>query len=192
MKSPANADSSSMNRRTETRFQVYSPAQLILLEQPERELDVLLTDVSGGGFQLLADEAMPPGKRIAVETDAHLILAEVRHSRRRGERYAVGAQRIHTLPKLDLPEEAGRIERVQILVGDYQLRLPNESATPSPSAVTPAIGRGSRVEGDGWADIGDIFAPQPSVIFHAIPRATKPAVPKLTSAPTDYLSIVAD
>jgi hypothetical protein len=181
-----------MNRRTETRFQVYSRAQLILIEEPERELDVLLTDVSGGGFQLLADDAMPAGKRIAVETDAHLILAEVRHSRRRGERYAVGAQRLHTLPKLDLPEEVGRIEKVQILIGDYQLRMPNESATPSPIMVVPAIGRKRQVESDGWADIGDIFAPQPSVVFHAIPRATKPAVPKLTSVPTDYLSIVAD
>jgi hypothetical protein len=181
-----------MNRRTETRFQVYSRAQLILIEEPGRELDVLLTDVSGGGFQLLADDAMPAGKRIAVETDAHLILAEVRHSRRRGERYAVGAQRLHTLPKLDLPEEVGRIEKIRILTGDYQVRMANETATPSTIVAIPAIRRESQVESDGWADIGDIFAPQPSVVYHAIPRATKPAVPKLTSAPVDFLSIVAD
>jgi hypothetical protein len=181
-----------MNRRTETRFQVYSRAELILIEQPEREMNVSLTDLSGGGLQLLVDEAVPAGKRIAIETDAHLILAEVRHSKRRGERYAVGAQRIHTLPKLDLPEEASRTERVQILIGDYQLRAPNESATSNPIVATSVIGQASRVDDEGWADIGDIFEPQPSVVFHAIPRATKPAVPKLTSVPTDFLSIAAD
>src|ERR1700733_15306517 len=120
-----------MNRRTEARFQVYSRAQLILLDQPERELNVSLTDMSGTGFQMLADEALPAGKQVVVETDAHLILAEVRHSRRRGERYAVAAQRVHTLPKPALPDQASRVEKVQILISDHQLTLGNESTTPT-------------------------------------------------------------
>jgi|HubBroStandDraft_6_1064221.scaffolds.fasta_scaffold1164233_1 hypothetical protein len=176
-----------MNRRTEARFQVYSRAQLILLDQPERELNVSLTDMSGTGFQMLADEAVPAGKKVVVETDAHLILAEVRHSRRRGERYAVGAQRVHTLPKLDLPDQASRVEKIQILINDHQLKLGKETAVPASVVSSPVIQPERKVEDHAAMDFEDIFEPQPSAVFNAIPRAANPAVPKLTSAPSDFL-----
>jgi hypothetical protein len=181
-----------MNRRRETRFQVYSRAQLILLDQTKRELNVSLTDMSGEGFQVLADEAVPAGTTVVVETDAHLILAEVRHSRRRGERYAIGAQRVHTLPKLDLPDEAGRIEKVQFLLKDHQAKLGKEPAIPTPAIAAPVIEPETKVDDEVQPDPVDIFEPQPSAVFHALPRATKPFVPKLTSAPSDFLGLDAE
>lgn len=167
-----NADSSGMNRRTEARFQVHSTAQLILLNDPERELKVSLTDVSGGGFQLLVDEVLQSGTKIVVETDAHMILAEVRHSRRRGERYAVGAQRVHTLPKFDLPDDASRLEKVQLLINDYQLKMRKESSVPTPEPP-PVI--------EVVEEVVDVFEPRWSATFHAIPQVSKPALPKLAS-----------
>ena len=178
-----------MNRRTETRFQVYSRAQLILLDQPDREWSVSLTDMSGAGFQLLADEHIPPGKKIVVETDAHLMLAETRNSHRRGDRYAIGAQRVHTYPKPDLPDAAGRIAKVQILINDYQLRMRNESAIPTHAEVPPVVEPEIEIEDEVAPDLNadndvDPFDPQPSVVFHAIPRVGNPAFPKLMIAPS--------
>ena len=173
-----------MNRRTETRFQVYSRAQLILLDQPDREWSVSLTDMSGAGFQLLADEHIQPGKKIVVETDAHLMLAETRNSHRRGDRYAIGAQRVHTYPKLDLPDEASQIDKVQILINDYQLRMRKESLIPThpepPLLVEPEIKVEEKVAPELTVDrnLGP-FDPKPSVVFHAIPEVNQPAFPKL-------------
>ena len=138
-----------------------------MLDQPDREWNVWLTDMSGGGFQLLADEHIAPGKKIVVETNAHLMLAETRNSHRRGDRYAIGAQRVHTFPKLDLPDEAGRIEKVQILINDYQLRRSKESAIPThaeaPPVVEPEIKIENQVAPDLSADptwIGSIRSPR--------------------------------
>ncbi len=116
---------------------------------------------------------------IVVETDAHMMLAEVRNSRRRGERYAVGAQRVHTFSKLDLPDEADRIERVRILVNDYELKLPKQPATV-------------KVEVEGPAEIVDIFEPRPSVVFHSIPQPANPLFPKLMAAPSGKIRIAQD
>jgi hypothetical protein len=173
-----------MNRRSETRFQVYSRAQLVLLDQPEQVLNVSLTDVSGAGFQLLADENLPPGQKIVVETDAHLMLAETRNSDRRGDRYAVGALRLHTYSKLDVPEQAGTLQKVQILINDYQQKVRKESAIPShaeePAMEEPETG----VADDGRADI---FEPTPSMALHSVPRAGKPALPRLQAAPSGFI-----
>jgi hypothetical protein len=183
MKSPANADSFVMNRRTEARFQVYSRATLIRLKDPAREQNVSLTDVSGAGFQVLADEELPAGDMIVLETDAHLILAEVRHSRGRGERFAVGAQRVQTLSKLDLPDDTGRVQRIQILINDYQERMGKESEIPThamePEMVEPARATVARVIEDDARQ--DVFEPRP------IPRTAKPAFPKLQGAPSGFI-----
>lgn len=175
-----------MHRRTETRFQVYSRAQLTLLDQPDRELSVSLTDMSGGGFQLLADEHLVPGKRIVVETDVHLMLAETRNSHPRGDRYAIGALRVHTYPKIDLPDEAGRLEKVQILINDYQLRMRKESAIPTHAEEAPAVEPEIQIEEERV----DLFDPQPSVVFHSIPRAGNPALPKLMAAPSGAIGVL--
>jgi hypothetical protein len=183
MKSRANADSFVMNRRTEARFQVYSRATLIRLKDPAREQNVSLTDVSGAGFQVLADEELPAGDMIVLETDAHLILAEVRHSRGRGERFAIGAQRVQTLSKLDLPDDTGRVQRIQILINDYQEKMGKESAIPTrapePEVVEPARVTAARVIEDDARQ--DVFEPRP------ISRTAKPAFPKLQGAPSGFI-----
>jgi hypothetical protein len=173
-----------MNRRTETRFQVYSRAQLVFLDQPEHVLNVSLTDMSGAGFQLLADEDLRPGQMIVVETDAHLMLAETRNSHRRGDRYAVGAQRLHTYSKLDVPDQAGTLQKVQILINDYQQKSRKESAIPSHVEEPVVEEQEIEVGDDGRADI---FEPKPSVVLHSVPRAGRPALPRLKAAPSGFI-----
>jgi c-di-GMP-binding flagellar brake protein YcgR len=54
-----------MDRRVEARFQVYSSAKLILLDDPEREdLDCLLVDISGSGMKLVSDVELAEGQMI--------------------------------------------------------------------------------------------------------------------------------
>jgi hypothetical protein len=135
MKSARNADSKSMNRRAETRFQVFSRVQVIPLDRPENPVGASLIDMSGAGFRLLADVELPLEKMIVVETDAHLILAEVRNSLKSGSRYATGLRKLHTISMLDLPQGAGRLESIQILINEYVQRKPTELPVPAVSAL---------------------------------------------------------
>jgi hypothetical protein len=138
-------------------------------------MDASLTDVSGEGFQVVIDEDLAPGTMIAVETDAHVMLAEVRNHHKRGTRFAVGARKVHSVSKLDLAENAGRIETVQILINDYQLRLRKESAVEKARAPQAEKKVEERVESGSE----DSFEPRPMLAFHAIPEAGKPSLPSL-------------
>src|ERR1700722_18013154 len=102
-----------MNRRIEQRFQVYSTAKVILLDDLERELFCSLTDISTAGVRLLSDESLPSDGMIAVEAEGHLVLCDVRHSEPRGSRFAVGAEKIHTLSTLDFSPEMTVLDKIQ-------------------------------------------------------------------------------
>jgi uncharacterized protein DUF4115 len=119
-----------MATRSELHFDVYARAQVILLDDPEWESSAFLSDISATAVELLAAEQLAPERIIVVDVESHLLLAEVRYSRRRGSRYAIGARRIHTLQKLDLAEDATRIEQVQALIKDFHLRLKKGIALP--------------------------------------------------------------
>jgi RodZ C-terminal domain len=112
-----------MNRRTEERLEVYSPAKITLLDLPERELEGSLIDVSVSNMRLVLPEHLHAEQSIALEVETHLILGEVRYSTPRGSKFTVGAEPIHTLTKLSLPEGATRMEKIQALVDDFHHRL---------------------------------------------------------------------
>jgi hypothetical protein len=134
-----------MNRRSEPRFDVYYRAKLIPLEQPETQVDALLTDISGSGMRLVTAQELPEGQMLCVEVGQHLVLAEVRRSVPRGDRFVIGAEKIHTLNILSLPDSISGPDRIQALVDDYHLKIQfgleaereQQSAAPPPPELNP-------------------------------------------------------
>jgi len=122
-----------MDRRKEQRFQVYSAARMILVDHPEREMECLLTDISARGLRLIADDNLPSDSIIVVEAENHLVLCDIRNSQARGQRFALGAEKIHTMSKMDIAPDATMADKTQALIEDYQGRIRNGlSMTPEP------------------------------------------------------------
>jgi hypothetical protein len=112
-----------MDRRSEPRFQVNSPAKIIELSYPEHEINCVLVDISSTGMKLVADESFPVDGQLCVEFESHLVLANVRHSQPRGSKFIVGVERVHTLAKLALRPGATRLEKIQALIDDFHSRF---------------------------------------------------------------------
>jgi hypothetical protein len=112
-----------MDGRREPRFQIYAPAKLTLLDIPERELDCLLLDISAAGMKLVVDEAVPLDEVVVLEAEDHLVLADVRYSEPRGEKFVIGAERIHAVAKSALPLDKTRAEQIRFVVDDYRTRI---------------------------------------------------------------------
>src|SRR5271170_1079200 len=125
-----------MDRRKEARFQVYAPAKVALLDDPETEWNGQVIDISGLGLRLVAEVELHQDQIITIETDQHLILADVRNCEPRGSRFGVGAERVHSASKLSLPETASKAERNHLLVEDYHRRL-LEELPGAPQEVAP-------------------------------------------------------
>jgi hypothetical protein len=131
-----------MDRRKEARFQVYAPAKVALLDDPETEWNGQVIDISGLGLRLVADVEFHQDQIITVETDQHLILADVRNCEPRGSRFAVGAERVHSSAKVSLSTSASKAERNHELVEEYHRRLleelpgaPDQAAPRSSAAL---------------------------------------------------------
>src|SRR6266446_5878743 len=82
-----------MNRWTDPRFHVYAPARVARIEEPETEMDAEVLDVSPAGLRLVTAEELQEGQIITIETDRHLILADVRSCVARGAKFGIGAER---------------------------------------------------------------------------------------------------
>ena len=112
-----------MDGRREPRFQIYAPAKLTLIDSPEKELDCLLLDVSATGLKFVVNEDLPPDEIVALEVENHLVLADVRYSQARGEKFAIGAERIHGVDKAALVEYKTKAEQIRFVVDDYRSRI---------------------------------------------------------------------
>ena len=77
-----------MNRREELRFQIYTSAKVALFDEPDCEIEAQIVDVSPSGLRLLMDTELLEDRIITIETDQHLILADVRNCKARGIRLA--------------------------------------------------------------------------------------------------------
>lgn len=126
-----------MDRRNELRFQIYTSAKIALFEEPEREMDAQMVDVSASGVRFHTDAELLEDQIITIETEQHLILADVRNCTARGIRFGVGAERVHSTAKFSLPRTASKAERNQALAADYHRRLKEELEKP----VVPAAQR---------------------------------------------------
>jgi hypothetical protein len=89
------------DKRSEERFPVrsqekraVSQAKLIIVDRPSHEADCEIVDVSGSGMRLVGAENLPAGAQIVVELETLLVLAEVRYSYPRGEKFVAGVQKL--------------------------------------------------------------------------------------------------
>ncbi len=117
------ADFGGMDGRREPRFQIYAPGKLTVVDNPERELECLLLDISATGMKVVMDEGLPVDEVVALEVEDHLVLADVRYSEPRGDKFTIGAERIHAVDKDVLPQEKNRAEQIRFLVEDYRRRI---------------------------------------------------------------------
>jgi hypothetical protein len=128
---PINADLDGMQDRREPRFQIYAPAKITLVDDPARELNCLLLDVSATGMKIVADENLPADELIAIEVEDHIVLADVRYSQPRGEKFAIGAERIHAVPKSSAPLDQAKTEQIRFVIADYRSRIKASIAADS-------------------------------------------------------------
>jgi hypothetical protein len=158
-----------MNRRLETRFQVYAPAKVALLDDPDQESEGQVLDVSGAGLRLVTDRELPEDQIITIETDQHLILADVRSCLPRGSRFGIGAERIHSAAKLSLPPASSRAERNQVLIEDFHRRLLDELQSAPDRAAVRSSAAVERFEAS-LADSTPVAAPpEPVAAFELQP-----------------------
>jgi hypothetical protein len=117
------ADFDGMDSRSEPRIQIYARGKLTLLDHPERQLESLLLDVSATGMKFVVNESLPVDEIIGIEVEDHLVLADVRYSEARGDKFTVGAERIHAVEKGALPQDKTSVEQIRFVVDDYRKRI---------------------------------------------------------------------
>ena len=126
-----------MDGRREPRFQIYASAKLTMLDSLERELECLLLDISATGLKFVADEKLPVDEVVALEVEEHLVLADVRYSEQRGDRFVMGAERIHAMEKTALPQDKTKPEQIRFVVDDYKNRIRAALVTAHPASPPP-------------------------------------------------------
>jgi len=159
-----------MDRRKEPRFQVYAQAKISPVDEPDRETDGQVIDISGLGMRLVADLEFAEDDIIVVDTDQHLILADVRNCMPRGARFGIGAERIHSASKVSIPQSASKAERNQALVDAYHRRLRDELPNP----LRPA---------------GDAIAASPEPRTIPFPLETPEPRPQAVPIPVEHASL---
>jgi hypothetical protein len=158
-----------MDGRREPRFQIYAPGKLTLLDGPERELECLLLDVSATGVKFIVNESLSVDEIVGLEVEEHVVLADVRYSEPRGEKFAVGAERIHAVDKAALPQDKTRSEQIRLVVEDYRKRIRlaiagEQDQVKKQEAELPILHRDQMVEAavqklaDQWANESQEFA----------------------------------
>ncbi len=128
--------STTMDGRREPRFQIYAPAKLTLVDHPERDLECLLLDISATGMKFVTDQDVAIDEVIVLEVEDHLVLADVRYSQPRGEKFAIGAERIHAVNKAALSAGQTKPEQIRFVIADYRSRI-KASIIADPPAAAP-------------------------------------------------------
>jgi hypothetical protein len=170
MRCPVSADFDGMDGRREPRFQIYAPGKLTLVGSPDHELDCLLLDVSATGMKFVTDESLPVDEVVALEVEDHLVLADVRYSEPRGDKFAIGAERIHAVDKSALPPDKTTGEQIRFVVDDYRNRIRLAIAAEAaqikkPEPELPIVHRDQLVEAavrrliEQWAKDSEASAP---------------------------------
>jgi hypothetical protein len=187
-----------MDRRAEPRFQVHSSVQITELGDLERQFDCFLVDISAKGMRLVSDESFSSGGKICVELADHLVLAEVKYSRARGNKFITGTEKIHTLSKLALEQDTTRIEKIQALIEDFHLSRSNEVAgieSPPKSDVTPGTMAQNEIQREPLEEIPPSESAGPTLetvdpplanVSLFSPTTAKPSPPTLVPAPADF------
>ncbi|HLH39572.1 MAG TPA: PilZ domain-containing protein [Bryobacteraceae bacterium] len=88
-----------MEYRGEPRFPVRSSIRVIIPGDDPRTIDSQLIDISGTGLRFLSPAPIDSEMVVAIEVDSRLVLCEIRYCQDRGDRYVVGARRLHEIAK---------------------------------------------------------------------------------------------
>jgi hypothetical protein len=189
-----------MDGRREPRFQIYAPGKLTLVDSPERELECMLLDISATGMKLVTDEGLPVDEVVALEVEDHLVLADVRYSEPRGDKFAIGAERIHAVDKSALPPDKTRAEQIRFVVDDYRNRIrlaiaAETAQVKKPEPELPIVHRDQVVEAavqrliEQWAKDSEGTAPDGTLRAAIVERAAErvaersPMPPMVTAQP---------
>ncbi|MEQ1885785.1 MAG: RodZ domain-containing protein [Bryobacteraceae bacterium] len=106
-----------MEKRADDRFPVQSRAVVIPVNDSSQPLDALLADVSASGLRLIVSKDLGEGAQIVVELESNIALAEVRYLNPRGDKFVLGARKLATIPRVDLPEDATWEQKLAQLTG---------------------------------------------------------------------------
>jgi hypothetical protein len=200
MQCRVSADFDGMDGRREPRFQIYAPGKLTLVDSPERELECLLLDISATGMRFVADESLPVDEVVALEVEDHLVLADVRYSEPRGDKFVIGAERIHAVDKSALPQDKTSAEQIRYVVGDYRNRIrlaiaAETAQVKKPEPELPIVHRDQVVEAavqrliEQWAKDSEGSAPDGTLRAAIVERAAErvaersPMPPPVTAQP---------
>lgn len=200
MQCRVSADFDGMDGRREPRFQIYAPGKLTLVDSPERELECLLLDISATGVKLVTEEGLPVDEVVALEVEDHLVLADVRYSEPRGDKFAIGAERIHAVDKSALPLDKTRVEQIRFVVDDYRNRIrlaiaAETAQVKKPEPELPIVHRDQVVEAavqrliEQWAKDSEGTAPDGTLRAAIVERAAErvaqrsPMPPLVTAQP---------
>jgi hypothetical protein len=200
MQCRVSADFDGMDGRREPRFQIYAPGKLTLVDSPERELECLLLDISATGMKFVADESLPVDEVVALEVEDHLVLADVRYSEPRGDKFVIGAERIHAVDKSALPQDKTSAEQIRYVVGDYRNRIrlaiaAETAQVKKPEPELPIVHRDQVVEAavqrliEQWAKDSEGSAPDGTLRAAIVERAAErvaersPMPPPVTAQP---------
>jgi len=126
-----------MERRREPRFEVSSPVRVIVPGEPARMFIARLIDISATGMRFLSEEQIEENQIAGIEVDHRLILAEIRHVETRGNKYVIGARRLHEISKdAALGDAAGVVSR---MLGDFHRHITDGQKFDSDAVVLAAM-----------------------------------------------------
>jgi hypothetical protein len=107
-------------------------AELNSLDHPS-ECRVL--DISGVGVRLRSNTQPPIGEVICVGFHHHVLVVRVRNVQPRGDRFAVGAERVCSFPKSDFPGGQPTFQQLQTLLAEKGWNIQvNTEPEPQPQA----------------------------------------------------------
>jgi hypothetical protein len=104
------------DRRSEPRVKDIKILKIAPLRRPELEMSCALVDTSGTGIQFTSDVELPVGEILIGELPDQFVLAEVKYSQAKGERYAIGAERVQSVSKDVMAQAGSGLERAGVLI----------------------------------------------------------------------------
>jgi hypothetical protein len=104
------------DRRGEPRIKDIKILKIAPLRQPERDMSCALVDTSGTGIQFTSDADLLVGEILIAELPDQFVLAEVRYSQAKGERFAIGAERVQSVSKDAMAQAGSGLERAGVLI----------------------------------------------------------------------------
>jgi hypothetical protein len=86
-----------MDLRSQLRWEINEPVHVTVLGECETKFLGRITNYSGRGIGLLADQAAPLGSALKLESGHTLLLGEVRYCHPEGDSFAIGLDLEHIL-----------------------------------------------------------------------------------------------